>query len=239
MARRRGHNRLAQVHNTSGQAKEWNMETIETIRGRKSVRAFLPRPVSRETINRILEISRWAPSGSNRQTWRVTVATGAPRETLVARLLERARARQAEAPARVSDEPAAPRNRERLMEQIAGAAQALGLPLREFLMAGSYSFYGAPVALIVSSVGAGPADVAPFITTLLLAAHDEGLGTCWLGMPLAYPEIIREVLAMPEDWKLAGAVALGYPDLASPANAFRSERTEVETFTRWVGFEDR
>jgi nitroreductase len=227
------------ISNTSGQTKEWKMETIETIRGRTSVRAFLPRPVSRETITRLLEISRWAPSGSNRQTWRVTVAMGAPHDTLVARLLERTRARQAEAPARGSEEPAAPRNRERLMEQIAGAAQALGLSLREFLMTGSYSFYGAPVALIVSTVGAGPADVAPFITTLLLAAHDEGLGTCWLGMPLAYPEIIREALAIPEEWKLAGAVALGYPDLASPANGFRSERSEVEAFTHWVGLEER
>jgi nitroreductase len=216
------------------------METLQAIRGRQSIRAYLPRPVPRETLVRLLEASRWAPSGSNRQPWRVTVAAGAPREALVARLVERIRARQVQIPTRVSDEEAAQANYERALARATAAAQAMGTSLWEFLLAGSYGFYGAPVVVIVSHVGTGSAaaDVAPFITSLLLAAHDQGLGTCWLGLPLSYPEIIREVLSIPEDWKLAGAVALGYPDLTSPANAVRAERAELDDLVRWVGFED-
>ena len=52
------------------------MEVTEAIRNRKSTRAFLPKPVDRETITSILECARWAPSGVNSQPWQVAVATG-------------------------------------------------------------------------------------------------------------------------------------------------------------------
>ena len=52
------------------------MEVTEAIRNRKSTRAFLPKPVDRETITSILECARWAPSGVNSQPWQVAVVTG-------------------------------------------------------------------------------------------------------------------------------------------------------------------
>ena len=48
------------------------------IKGRRSIRAFEDRAVSRAEIEDLLEIARWAPSGSNSQPWRVTVAAGEP-----------------------------------------------------------------------------------------------------------------------------------------------------------------
>ena len=49
------------------------MDLWEAIRGRRSVRSFLDRPVTRETIERLLEAATWAPSGGNAQTWRFVV----------------------------------------------------------------------------------------------------------------------------------------------------------------------
>jgi nitroreductase len=72
---------------------------------------------------------------------------------------------------------------------------------------------------------------------MLLAAHDLGLGTCWLGYPMSYADVIREVLDLPEEERVGAVVALGYPDPDSPANTYRSSRDELETFVRWVGFE--
>lgn len=51
------------------------MELWEAIKGRRSVRSFLDRPVARETIERLLEAAIWAPSGGNAQTWRFVVLT--------------------------------------------------------------------------------------------------------------------------------------------------------------------
>ena len=49
------------------------MTVEEAITGRRSIRAFLPKPVPRELIERVLQIAGRAPSGSNVQPWRVWV----------------------------------------------------------------------------------------------------------------------------------------------------------------------
>ena len=53
------------------------------IETRFSARAFLPKPVPRETIEHILSVARRAASGTNTQPWRVYVLQGASRDTLV------------------------------------------------------------------------------------------------------------------------------------------------------------
>ena len=52
------------------------MKLTEAIRERRSVRAFLPEPVPQETITRIVDLARWAPSWGNTQPWEVVVAEG-------------------------------------------------------------------------------------------------------------------------------------------------------------------
>jgi nitroreductase len=49
------------------------MELWEAIKGRRSVRAFLDRPIERDLLERLLEAAIWAPSGGNAQTWRFVV----------------------------------------------------------------------------------------------------------------------------------------------------------------------
>ena len=56
------------------------------ITSRRSIRAYLPTPVPRETIERILEVAARAPSGTNTQPWKVYVLTGAAKEGLSAKI---------------------------------------------------------------------------------------------------------------------------------------------------------
>lgn len=59
------------------------MDIYEAIRTRKSVRSYTDRPVDKETLVRLLEAARLAPSASNRQEWRfVVVRDPATRERL-------------------------------------------------------------------------------------------------------------------------------------------------------------
>lgn len=60
----------------------------EALMTRRSVRAFLPTPVSRETIEEILSLASRAPSGNNIQPWKVTVLAGEAREALSRRIAE-------------------------------------------------------------------------------------------------------------------------------------------------------
>ena len=64
------------------------MDVIEAIQSRKSVRAFRPDPVPRETVEKILEISRRAPSGTNTQPWYTYVCAGKVRDAISADVLE-------------------------------------------------------------------------------------------------------------------------------------------------------
>ena len=52
------------------------MNIFEALCQRKSVRAFLDKPVRREKIINILQAARHAPSGTNAQPWQVAVVTG-------------------------------------------------------------------------------------------------------------------------------------------------------------------
>ncbi len=59
----------------------------EAIVSRKSIRRFLPKPVSRETVEHLLAVASRAPSGTNMQPWRVYVVTGAAKAALTAAIL--------------------------------------------------------------------------------------------------------------------------------------------------------
>ena len=52
------------------------MHVDEALRTRISIRAFLDRPVERATVEELLEVARWSPSGGNIQPWKVIVVAG-------------------------------------------------------------------------------------------------------------------------------------------------------------------
>ena len=58
------------------------MDVLDAIQQRKSIRAFKPDPVPKETIDKILDVSQRAPSGTNTQPWQVYVCTGAVKQAI-------------------------------------------------------------------------------------------------------------------------------------------------------------
>jgi nitroreductase len=194
------------------------METLEAIRSRRSIRAFHAQPVPRELVMQLLEVSRWAPSASNRQRWRVTVVDGPAAAALGARLAERARAQFAGSADRGPGE-AAPEGSRDLYAQFERVAAELGITVRELVAVGSNALYGAPTVIVVSSPQGGASDADALVTTLMLAAHAMGLGTCWLGYPLAHSDLIREMLDLPEGERPAAVVAWATPTRPRPSTA--------------------
>lgn len=205
------------------------------IHTRRSTRAYTTQPVARKVVEEILDVARWAPSGSNSQQWRVFVAGGAIAEDLRDRLSAAARAstmNEAQAEAFRSSIASGP---------MAWILDCVEEPIHRYLPERSMAFYGAPVALVITFPGQPharvPAAVPAFVTTLMLAAEARGLGTIWLGWPLGQPQILRDTLAIPEDEQLGAFVALGYPDQEAPVNRARAPRESVETFARWAGWD--
>lgn len=58
------------------------MDVLEAIQARHSVRDFLPTPVPKDVIMKIMEVATRAPSGGNGQPWEIFVASGATMEAI-------------------------------------------------------------------------------------------------------------------------------------------------------------
>lgn len=64
------------------------MDIIEAIQNRRSIRSFKPEPVPREVLERLIETSRWSPSGSNTQPWELAILGGKTLEEIKTRIVK-------------------------------------------------------------------------------------------------------------------------------------------------------
>jgi nitroreductase len=219
------------------------MDLLEAMRGRHSTRAFLDRPVARETIESILDVARWAPSGVNAQPWQVAVVTGAIKERISVALLA----------ARVQREPERPDYSyypKEWIEPYKGRRKASGLALYAALQItkddadarlkawnNNYRFFGAPVGLLFfldRALSQGSwVDVGMFIENVMLAARAHGLDTCPQASLAEYPDLVRNILGMNESRALVCGMALGHADPSHPVNQYRTAREPVSAFTSW------
>jgi nitroreductase len=215
------------------------MELIDAIEGRKSIRAFKPDPVPNEVIEGILGLAMKAPSAINLQPWEFTVVFGREKERLCKRLLKAYGERKVSCSPNTTRPlpPEVDQRRRKLFEDMKPYVDQLGLGFEDFVNEGSFDFYGAPTAIIISIDRAFPAArslcIGAALGYLILAAHAHGLGTCPIGIITAFEDDIRDQLNIPEEKHVILGVALGYPDWENPINRFKSSRENPANITRW------
>ncbi|MDF1852473.1 MAG: nitroreductase [Verrucomicrobiales bacterium] len=221
------------------------MEVLEAIRGRASVRAFLDQPVTRETIRGVLDAAKWSPSGGNTQPWQVAVVTGETKREIGDRMVAAYRAGEegdADYQYYAKRFPEPYRGR----RYTCGMAlySALGIersdkPGRRAQWEKNYHGFDAPVELFIfvdDALEMGSwVDTGMFIQNVMLAARAFGLETCPQAALAEYPGIVREVLDLPDSMKLVCGIAMGYPEPEAAVNGYRTEREDVDGFTRWYG----
>ena len=173
------------------------MDLFTALHTRRSIRRYTDRPVSPTLIDRLLEAATRAPSSHNCQPWRfVVITTASVKAQLADRMGERLRADRLRAANRVEEiERDAARSRERITSAPAIIVVCLSTidldDHHERLMA-------------IQSAAAA-------IQNLLLAAHEAGLGACWMAAPLYCPDVVREALQLPADWDAQALITIGYP----------------------------
>ncbi|MDX8401914.1 MAG: nitroreductase [Mariprofundaceae bacterium] len=222
------------------------MDVRQALRARKSVRAFLDRPVPRWMVERVLDAARHAPSGANTQPWQVIAAAGSPRARIAARMRARFESGEAGAP----DYPYYP---ERWFPPYDARRRDCGMRLYSALgirrddrearrrqWARNYDAFGAPVMLFFfldRRLATGSfIDCGMFMQSLMLSAVEMGLATCPQAALAEYPDIVREELGVGKGWLLVCGMALGYEDPAHPVNGWRTPREPVSAFARFHGF---
>jgi nitroreductase len=205
------------------------MELDRALRSTGAIRRFADTPVDPAVVHAILDAARFAPSGGNRQPWRVAVVDNPGIRRRLAGLMQPvwdeyvAAAREGRRGFNPVDHvpiDEAPHVPNELLERIeqAPVVLAVAVDLRELaVMDGDLDR--------ISIVGG--ASIYPFCWSVLLAAHDRGLGgvmTTFLSR--AEPEA-GPLLGLPEHHALAATIVLGVPDDPRPT---RLTRHTVDTF---------
>jgi nitroreductase len=220
-----------------------DLDLVDTLRSTGAVRDFRPEPVGDDVLRRILETARFAPSGGNRQGWRVIVVKdpstrAALRDIYLTGWYEYlAMSAAGLVPwAPVTDRAAEAEALARAPE-FADAAASSGPGFAEALD-------GAPALLVVladlTALAAvdrdlprytlvGGASIYPFVWSVLLAARTEGLSGVVTTMPVRREPDVRALFGFPDSVAMASLVVLGRP-VSAPR---RLRRAPVDAFT-WV-----
>jgi nitroreductase len=216
------------------------------ITSRRAMRAFLPTPVAREDIDKILEVSARAPSGTNTQPWKVYVLTGG------------AKARLSDAILAAHNDPALARQHTeeynyyptQWVTPFIERRRKVGWDLYTLLgltrenkagMAAqhgrNYRFFDAPVGFIftierVLEQGSW-LDYGMFLGNIMVAARARGLDTCPQAAFTQYHRIIAEQLELPPNEAVVCGMALGYADPEKIENSLITQREPVAAFVQY------
>ncbi|CAN5366785.1 nitroreductase [soil metagenome] len=220
------------------------MRIAEAVASRRSTRAFIDKPVSFETIQRVLDQARMAPSGCNFQPWEAVVLTGAPLRALQERLL-----------ASKTDDPleydySAPGKVEKYQSRLnaVGASMYGAMDIardqrdqRETFTRANMLSFGAPVLLLCHfpKLMKEPqwSDVGMWLQTIMLLLRGEGLDSCpqeYMGM---YGRTIKDQLGLSDDTMLFCGLAIGWGDADAAVNRFERERVPLADQVAFLGFQ--
>jgi nitroreductase len=217
------------------------------ITSRHSIRAYLPTPVTRQTIEEILAVASRAPSGTNTQPWKVYVLTGAARQRLSTSICTAhddpaQRAQHTEEYAYYPTEWRSPYvDRRRKVGWDLYSLLGIGKADKARMHAQharNYAFFDAPVGLIftidrVMQQGSW-LDYGMFLQSVMVAARARGLDTCPQAAFTQFHRIISQELNLPPEEMVVCGMALGHADPKAVENTLVTEREPVSGFARFM-----
>jgi nitroreductase len=224
------------------------MDIVEALRNTGAVREFGPDPVPDDMVVGLLDTARFAPSGGNRQAWRVVVVRdGDIRRRLRDIYLQGwypylAMGAAGLVPwAPLTDRAAEAAALEAAPEMAASAAAGPGgfaehldeVPVLLVLLADLRALAAVDRDLDRYTF-VGGASIYPFAWSVLLAARAEGLAGVMTTMATRHEDDVRALLAVPDHLAVAGVVALGWP-VHQPTRLRRRPVSDFATVDRFDG----
>jgi len=170
------------------------MQLMDVLRNRRAVREYTDARIEKPTVDRLINAAIWAPSAMNLQPWAFAALLDPQR------LHEYGKRAKEWLLANFSWTPFEPRLQEMVRDP-------------HFIM-----FYHAPALIMVlakSSEAQAMEDCCLAAQNLMLAARDEGIGTCWIGLARPWLDLpsTKTELRMPRDYRVVAPVILGYPNV--------------------------
>ena len=179
-------------------------EKISWLMSRRSLRRYQPDPIPPEYIEQLITAAIWAPSAHNRQPWRFVIMTEwETKHKLATAMGDKLRA---DLTADQVSPDLITRDTTRSYQRLTNAPLLILLCLSMADMDG----YPDPLrqqhewTMAVQST-------AMAAQNLLLAAHALDLGACWMCAPLFCPDLVKQILTLPDDWQPQALLTVGYP----------------------------
>jgi nitroreductase len=207
-------------------------EAMSTLR---AVRRLKPDPIPDDVLHRVLRAATWAPTGGNRQGWRIIAVKDPALKARLGELYVRGRPefikKQQEAAAKLP-----PGERERAERQIRASTHL------------AYNYGKTPVLAVIcfdpsvlafsdsglkrpSVVGGG--SIYPAVQNVLLACRAEGLGCVLTTVLCQWEPEVKEVLGIPDPWGIAAVVPIGYPMGGGHGPISRNSVKEMAFLDKW------
>jgi nitroreductase len=189
------------------------MDVFAAMRNAPTSRRFSDEPVSLQVLQRVLDAARFAPSGGNRQGWRVVVVRDAVRRRAIRDLYvpswnqymeQTGGAQMLRAPGDFDP------SRVRMVQRADEYAQKLDQVPVHLLVAVRLADLVVTDAELGRQSIVGGASIYPFVQNLLLGLRAEGLGAAMTTLLVPAEEEIKELLQMPDDLALAAHIGVGH-----------------------------
>lgn len=189
-------------------------EIMANIKSRRSIRAFIDRPIPKEAIEEILEAARYAPSAFNKQPWRFIVISNKDiilRLSGIIRGITQKIARLLPLLSIIQPELRDSRVAAAIKKTLAGSGDTV--------------FYGAPLLILIAAhkkAGRYAArDCSLAAENMMLYANSAGIGSCFIGRAdlLAMSKRWRKMLGLPPHHRIHAALVFGYASAAGDAPA--------------------
>jgi nitroreductase len=221
------------------------MDLTEVMRTTPAVREFTPEPVDDATLYGVLESARFAPSGGNRQPWRVVVVKDPTTRRAIADLyalswreywahVERGLVPFAPGESGSWEGPAVDLAAARLRPAPDAFGDGLAtVPVMLVVLAQLGSLAVTDNGLGRQSI-VGGASVFPFTHNILLAARNAGLGGVMTTVLCRQSDAVQELLGWPPAYVLAALVVLGHP-VREVTRLRRREVAEIAFVDRFGG----
>jgi len=212
------------------------MNVIEAIKSRRSVRAFLSQPVEPEKLEAVLEAAVRTPSWANTQPWEIFVAQGETLAKIKKGFLEKRAAQAAIDPEIPCPKQWTEAAKKRTQQLRPGMARDCGEAAEQFI-ALNHNMFNAPVVVFICMDKVlsewSLYDIGAYSQSFMLAALEQGLGTIPAIQLVAYPDILRRELRIPDNLKVTIGIAVGYPDREHKINNFVSSRSPLSETVRF------
>ncbi len=220
------------------------MKVSEAVASRRSVRAFIDKPVALVVLRRVLDKAQMAPSGCNFQPWEATVLAGAP----LAELQQKMQAAPFQDPEEYTVTPKdIPAEYMRRLKEI-GMARAVAEGIdagdtkaREAFVQQNFISYGAPVVLMCYTprlMGLPQwSDLGMWLQTIMLLLREEGLDSCAQEFLSYHGRLIKDFIGVSDESHIFFCgLAIGYADQSRPCNTYTRTRSALDDVVKFRGF---